>query len=236
MNKLNRNELARLSGLLYLALIIFGVFSLMYVPSEIMNWESSSKTLAQLKNKELLFKLGIVSGLLMALSFLLLAFTLFKLFEEVDKSQGILLLVFVAISVALSFANMVHKLDVLTLLNQPVYFDSLDLETQIMQHFESYNNGIKVNGIFWGLWLLPFGYLVYSSGFLPKLLGVFLVLGGVGYLLEFAVPLFTEAYANSLLATIIGIPSMIGEFGICLWLLIMGAKTFSFSNFKKRVS
>jgi len=117
----------------------------------------------------------------MALVFLVLAYVLYKLLSEANVNLVKLLLIFVAISVGLSFSNMRHKLDVLTLLYKSRYIISGNLETQTMIHFESYGNGILVNSVFWGLWLFPFGYLVFSSGFLPKLLGAFLMLGCFGY-------------------------------------------------------
>mgnify|MGYP002629274497 CR=1 FL=1 len=198
------------------------MFSLMYVPNQIMDWENASVTLENLKNNEFIFKLSIVSGILMALTFLMLAYVLYRLFFQVNNTMARLLLIFVAISVGFSFSNMTHKLDILTLLNKPQYLSGVDLETQIMLHFESYGNGILVNSVFWGLWLFPFGYLVFRSGFLPKLLGSFLMLGFLGYLTEFAGPLLMEGYYGSFLSEYIGIPGMIGEFGICLWMLIMG--------------
>jgi hypothetical protein len=79
---------------------------------------------------------------------------------------------------------MTHKLDILKLLNKSQYLISGNVKTQIMHHFESYGNGILVNSVFWGLWLFPFGYLVFRSGFLPKPPGAFLILGCFGYLVE----------------------------------------------------
>jgi len=78
-----------------------------------------------------------------------------------------------------------------------------------------------VSNIFWGAWLFPFGYLVFKSNFLPKFLGVFLMVGCFGYLAE-----FIARFLFSFIETpwYVSMPSSIGEFGICLYLLIFGVK------------
>jgi hypothetical protein len=94
-----------------------------------------------------------------------------------------------------------------------------------MLYPENYNNGIEISQIFWGLWLLPFGYLVYKSGFLPKLLGVLLMLGCFGYLITFFGGFLFPNYLKTTFSDIVSIPASVGEIGICLWLLIMGTNS-----------
>lgn len=86
---------------------------------------------------------------------------------------------------------------------------------------KSYNNGIGIVQIFWGLWLFPFGYLVFKSNFLPKFLGILLMIGCFGYLLKF---FGHSLFPNFGIPSFVTLPGSIGEIGICLWLLIMGAK------------
>ena len=103
-------------------------------------------------------------------------------------------------------------------------FDAEQLQAQVMFHLRLYNNGILFNSVFWGLWLFPFGYLVYKSGFLPRVLGIFLMLGTVGYLVDFSGRALFPLYRETALADFATLPASIGEIGTCLWLLIMGAK------------
>ncbi|WP_341227127.1 DUF4386 domain-containing protein [uncultured Arcticibacterium sp.] len=233
---ITQNQTARLAGIVYLCLIITGIFSLMYVPNQLIDWENAAKTVENIKGNLVLFKLSIVSGLLMALFFLTLSLVLYKLFHEVNRSQAAVLVLLVAISVTLSFSYTLHRFEILALLEKPEQISSDILKSQLMSHLTSFNKGVQVNSIFWGLWLFPFGYLVFKSGFLPKFLGVFLMLGCAGYLVEFAGRLFIENYYDTILSDMAGLPSQIGEFGICLWLIIFGARTFSFSKYLKRVS
>ncbi len=227
MQNFSRMKTARIAGALYLLLIISGITGLMYVPSQLIAWDNPAKTVANLTGHQLLFKIGMLSEMVCYLSFIFLALALFHLLKEVSRSQAILMVIFVLISIPISFVNLLDKFSILTLLSEAGYLDGHTTEalaSQIMMHLDFYGNGNKVAFIFWGLWLFPFGYLVYWSGFLPKVLGVFLMLGCLGYLIEFAGPfLFSTYHDHKTLATLIGMPSTIGEFGICLWLLFMGS-------------
>jgi hypothetical protein len=78
--------------------------------------------------------------------------------------------------------------------------------------------------VFWGLWLLPFGYLVYKSGFLPKILGILLMAGCFGYLVNFLGGFLFPQYASIGIAKFVSLPATLGEIGTCLWLLIIGLK------------
>jgi hypothetical protein len=130
-------------------------------------------------------------------------------------------------SVPISFINLLNKFDVLTLIGKAPYltaFEKNNLEAQVMLHLQYYNNGIQVAAIFWGLWLFPFGYLVYRSGFLPKLLGIFLMAGCFGYLIDFTGSFLFPKYNELGISSFISIPSGLGEIGTCLWLLIAGVK------------
>lgn len=80
------------------------------------------------------------------------------------------------------------------------------------------------NARFWGLWLLLLGYLVFRSGFLPKVLGILLMIGCFGYLINFTGGFLIRSYADLGIARIIALPASIGEIGLCLWLLIAGIK------------
>jgi hypothetical protein len=94
-----------------------------------------------------------------------------------------------------------------------------------MEALTTYNHGILLVALFWGLWLLPFGYLVYRSGFLPKILGILLMLGCVGYLINLVGQTLLPHYSQLGISKYISLPASIGEIGTCLWLLIVGVKT-----------
>ncbi len=228
-----RNKTARLAGLLYLILIISGIINFMYIPSKFIVWEDASKTFENITNSELLFRMGIVSGIITFLVFLLLPLVLYQLLNKVSKVQAKLMVLFALVSIPLSFVNILNKFSILSLIDNSEYLKVLDqteLQTQVMLHLDYFNNGIEISQIFWGLWLFPFGYLVYKSGFLPKLLGILLMAGCFGYLITFFGGFLYSNFHKTTFSTIVGLPASIGEIGICLWLLVMGTNTL---NIKK---
>ncbi|MEO8460496.1 MAG: DUF4386 domain-containing protein [Dokdonella sp.] len=218
---------ARIAGFLYLCVFLTGIFSLIYVPSHIYAAGDAASTVRNIVESDPLFRLGIASELVGHAIFLILPLALYKLLGRVNREAAVLMVAFAVISVPLDFVININKLDVLTLLSGPDYTRALssgDLQARVMLSLKSYDNGILVCKLFWGLWLLPFGYLVFKSGFLPRTLGVLLMLGCLGYLIDFGGQMLFPGYAHASAARFIRLPAAFGELGICLWLLIMGAK------------
>lgn len=227
MNIENNKKIARLAGLFYLIVVITGIFSLAYVPSKLIIWDNAALTVANIKNNEMLFRLSILSGLICYVAFLVLPLLLFRLLKSVDATYAKLMVVLAVISVPISFVNLLHKLAVLSLISGANYltiFTDVQLHTQVMLSLNQYDNGILIVQIFWGLWLFPFGYLVYKSGILPKFLGIFLMIGCFSYLINFIGFFLFPNYAELGISSYVRLPASIGEIGTCLWLLIMGAK------------
>lgn len=106
--------------------------------------------------------------------------------------------------------------------------EQLQVQVQVMPALDSCDNLFLISMIFWGLWLIPFGWLVFRSGFMPRVLGVLLMYGSVFYLLNFVGTVLDSDYTNTLFSRIVGvlggIPSVSTELGTALWLLIMGAR------------
>ncbi len=218
---------AHLAGLLYFLVVITGIFSLLYVPSQLIVWSDPAATVANIKSSESLFRLEILSGLLCYIFFLLLPWVLYQLFKGINKKHAVLMVVLAVVSVPISFVNLTHKLDILSLLSEAEYLSVYSVEqiqAQVMLALESYHHGNLVAQAFWGLWLFPFGYLVFKSGFLPKFLGFFLMVGSCGYFLDFIGRIVCSNYGELWISDYITIPASIGEIGTCLWLLIMGIK------------
>lgn len=218
---------ARIAGVLYLIVVLTGIFSLGYVPSQLHAAGDAAATVGNLVAHEPLFRAGIAAGMVCYVAFLLLPLVLYRLLSPYGKVAAVLMVAFAVASVPISLVATGHKLDALSLLGGADYlqvFTQEQLQAQVMLSLEAYRNCLNVAEIFWGLWLFPFGYLVYKSGILPRLLGILLMLGCVGYLIEIFGGLLFVGYAESTLAKVAGIPASAGEIGICLWLLVMGAR------------
>ena len=221
---MSKNVLARLSGLFYLIIIITGVFSLLYVPSALIVGNDGAATTANILASEFLFRAGIVSQLVMDVFFILLPLALYQLLKSVDKNYALLMVIFAVVSVPIDFVNVINKTNILSLLHRAEYlqvFSTVQLHEQVMVLLDAFNRGIDIVQVFWGLWLFPFGYLVFKSEFLPKLLGVLLMLGCVGNLIEFLAKILFSIHE---LPAFVSIPGALGEFGICFWLLVMGVR------------
>lgn len=216
---------ARTAGLLYLIVVVTGIFSLAYVPSQVTVHGDAATTVSNIVASEWLFRLGIVAGLICYATFLLLPFALYKLLSPVGKHASVLMVAFAVVSVPISFVNMLNKLDILSLLGGAGYlqaFTTDQLHAQVMLSLDAYSNGLLVLKIFWGLWLLPFGYLVFKSGFLPRVLGILLMMGCFSYLIDFLGGMLFSGYTETAMASFVRLPAAVGEIGTCLWLLIVG--------------
>ncbi len=224
---ISNKKTARIAGLLYLGVVLSGIFSLMYVPSQIIVYDNPEQTYENLISSQLLFRFGIISGLICYTFFLFLPLVLYKLFKPVNQDYAKLMVILAIISVPMFFLNVQNQFTVLSLADSSniVYDFSIEQQlSQIMLLIEQYDNGMRMIHVFSGLWLLPFGYLVFQSDFLPKFLGVLLMLGCFGYLINFLGHTIIPQYANMGISSYISLPASIGEIGTCLWLLIMGAK------------
>jgi hypothetical protein len=221
-------KIARIAGLFYLTVAITAIVSLMYIPSKLIIWNDASLTFENIKTHQLLLKIGILSDIVLYLSFAFLAITLYKLLETVNKTIALIMMALVLISVAITFANLINKFDVISLINDTGFlqnYTNSQLHHQLMQLLQSHQNGMTIIQIFWGIWLLPFGYLVFKSQFLPKILGLLLMLGCFCYITDFLGNfIFPIDYKETIIPRLTGIPPALGEIGMLLWLSIIGVK------------
>lgn len=218
---------ARIAGLLYLAVVLTGIFSLMYVPKQLIVWDDAALTFTNIVASQTLFRFGIVSGIACYTFFLFLPLALYKLLSLVNETHARVMVILALVSVPISFVNIQNKLTVLSLTGADRYLSGFtvdQLQSQVLFYLNQYENGIMAVQVFWGLWLFPLGYLIFKSGFLPKFLGVLLMLGCFSYLINFLGSALISNYSEIGVASYIQLPASVGEIGTCLWLLIIGAK------------
>lgn len=212
------NRTARLAGALYLALMPFGFFGIIYVPSVLLVSGDAVTTSRNIMASEWLLRIGTVSVLISQIIFVLLVLACYRLFKPVNKDQAVLMVVLAVVAVPIASLNEVNHFAALRVLANADdgAFTVSQLQAQAMLYLDVRQNGILVTLVFWGLWLLPLGVLVFRSGFLPKLLGVLLVIAGVGYVVDVATQLLSLGLAT------IGQFTVVGEILFTLWLLIKG--------------
>jgi hypothetical protein len=217
---------ARFAGLLYLLLVVTAPISLMYVPGKLIVQGNAAATASKILASESLFRIGIVSGLVAAVISMFLALALYRLFKGVNQQQAVLMVILVLIQVPLGFLNELNHLAALILVRGADFlavFDKPQRDTLAMLFLNLHGQGTIVSEIFWGLWLFPFGLLVFRSGFLPRILGVWLIINGCAYVIMSFTGLLLPAHYK--MVSNITFPALLGEMAIMLWLLIMGTKS-----------
>jgi hypothetical protein len=217
---------ARLSGILYLLMGITSAFGLLYVPSKIIIAGNAAATAKNIIASESLFRIGIASTLIGQVIFIFLVLALYHLFKSVNKTHARLMVILVAVAVPTAFLNTLNQIGALIVLGGADYlkvFEQYRLNALAMIFLDLYNQGIVIVGIFWGLWLFPFGVLVFKSGFLPRILGILLIINCFSYLVDSFTFLLIPG-CHDIVSKFTMAPNCIGEFSIILWFLIMGAK------------
>jgi len=216
---------ARVAGLLYLLMATPAPLGLIYVPSKLIARGNATVTANNILASESLFRLGIASELISATGFIFVALALYKLLKGVNKGHASLMVTLFVVSVPISFLNVVNAIAALTLVRGADFlsvFNKSQLDALAMVFLNLHSQGFAVAAIFWGLWLFPLGLLVYRSGFLPRILGVLLIVNSLAYPVSSFTSLVLPHYGPIVSRLIM--PLYSGELWFMLLLLIRGAK------------
>jgi hypothetical protein len=217
---------ARVAGILYLGMALTGVFGLMYVPSTLFVPGDADATAKSIADNQMLYRLGIVSNLLCQILFIFLALQLYKIFKSVNQSQARLLVGLVIASVPVAFLNLINQSVALVLVSGAEFlsvFDRSEINAMLMLFLKLHGEGIAIAELFWGLWLFPFGQLVYNSGFIPRIFGILLIINCIAYMFHSLTYLLFPQYKD-IVANVLIVPQSVGEFAILFWLLIKGVR------------
>jgi hypothetical protein len=220
----SRKRTARIAGLWYLGFTL-GPFYLLYVPSKTVVNNDTGATAARVLGHETLYRWGMLTETLGVVIFIGLSLTLYRLFEDVDRHRARQLVALVLVSSALSLVGVVFSGAGLLVFRGGAAFGALDDHTREaigMILIRMHGQAVGVNQTFWGLWLLPFGWLIVRSRFLPRWLGYWILLDGIAWVVVgmtwFLAPDYTDALFRYFQ------PVFFAELVAMLWLLILGAK------------
>jgi len=215
---------ARIAGGIYLLMVLTAPFSLIYVPSKLIVRGNALATADNILAHETMFRLSIFGDLIGHVIFICLAVALYRLLSNVNKTWAILMVSFVLVSAAVGFLNALNNIAAVILFRGGEFLDVID-KTQRdalgMLFVRLHNNGEFISEIFWGVWLFPFGLLVYRSGFLPRLLGVWLIVACFAWIALSITALFFPSHYGAAFTWLQ--PAFFAEMAIMLWLLIRGA-------------
>ena len=224
MTSLSKN--ARVAGLLYILASVVGVVRLLYIPSALIVHGNAAATVNNIAAHELLFRLSIVSYLLSSVLFTFLTLALYRLFKGVDLGLAVLMVILGGLMpVPIFFVNSVTDVAVLLFARGADFmaaFDKPQREAFVMLFLNLHHHLDLANAIFWGLWLFPFGLLVYRSRFLPRFFGVWLILACLAWLAFSFTGFMFPGYEDKVFT--LGQPFTLGEVATMLWLAIMGAR------------
>ncbi|MDA4114375.1 MAG: DUF4386 domain-containing protein [Thaumarchaeota archaeon] len=216
---------ARVAGVWYLLLAIAGIFAYKYVPSLIASGNATA-TASNFMAYGTVVRIGIVAELTEAVLSIFLVRALYRLLSGVNRSHASLMVTLVLVAVPIDFVVVLNEIAALMLYGNSSFlsvFGRPQLDAFALMFLDLHAQGLYVVSIFWGLWLFPFGVLVFRSGFIPRVLGVLLVINGFAYLAIGLVSLVLPPYANGVSQALL-LPEALGELSIMLWLLIRGVR------------
>src|SRR5881227_956716 len=215
---------ARIAGAIYLTMVFTAPFSLIYVPSKLIVRGNAAATADNIMAHETMFRLSIFGDLIGQVIFICLGIALYRLLSRVNKTWAALMVGFVLVSAAVGFLNTLNNIAAVILFRGGEFltvFDKPQRDALGMLFVRLHNQGEFISEIFWGVWLFPFGLLVYRSRFLPRSLGIWLIIACFGWIALSITALFFPTHYSSVFAWLQ--PAFFAEMAIMLYFLIRGA-------------
>lgn len=218
-DRISRSTLARITGGVYLLFIATSVLADALGHIGLGN---AQQVYGSLATDVGVFRLAFVVAFTSTFFFLMAAWGLFVLLRTVNRDLALLFLLLNAVGVAIQCASLLQLLAAMQVIDPGSGLDVAQAESLALAAINVYRAGFVTAQLFFGTWLFPLGYLVFRSGFLPRLLGVLLVLDGVAELVWFLQAFLLPAYpAIKTPGTFV---SLLAEVGLALWLLVRGVK------------
>lgn len=216
---------ARRAGLLYFIGGVIAPFGLLYVPTTLIEVGNATATADNIRASTNLLRMGIAAEIAVAVIFLFVALALYHLFKNVNQTHALAMAALIIVSLPLSLMAAVLNFGALHVVSGEEWlstFSQPQLDSLAYVFLRVRSETINVASVFWGLWLVPMGVLVWRSGFIPRLIGAGLWIAGAGYLIEVTTHVLLPN-VNELLGPVFTGMAMF-ELPIMFWLLIWGAR------------
>jgi hypothetical protein len=218
------DKYARITGALYLIIIICGMSSEMFVRAVLIDWNDPDATVANIAANPMLFRLGFISDLIMVMSDVAVALTFYVLLKHVSNAMALMAALFRLVQSAILGMNLLNYFQPIILLeNNGKGLDPEQVNALVMQHLFAHDYGYLVALVFFALSCIVLGYLLYKSPLFPGILGVLLIIAAGGYLIDSFTNFLFPAHAP-LTEWLVVVSALVGEVGLCFWLLIKGVK------------
>jgi hypothetical protein len=226
---------ARTGGVLYLVIIVLGAFAEGFVTNKLVVPGDAATTAHNIMASPVLWRLTVAGDLIVALCAVPLLWIEYLLLRPVSKHLVLLAVLFNLVSLAIETISKLFLLVVVPTLGNVDYLKAFEpQQLQILANLalKSHDIAFNIALIFFGCTCLVNGYLIFRSGYLPKLIGILMQLAGLSYLTACSAALFAPTFADLIIPAILVLP-LIGESSFCLWLLVKGA---NIAKWKERVS
>jgi len=215
----------RVVGLWYVSLLLFGPLTLIYIPNKLFVHGDAAATAANIAAHQQLFKIGMLADVVGSIILIFLVLAFYRLFKDVDQYWAVFLVITGGIMPAvLQLVSFVNDAGALLVAQEPSFlnvFDKPQRDALVLLFVQLGESQITAAEILWGAWLFPMGILTYKSGFLPRFIGVWLLINGIAYVVLCASRIMLPGTADKLFLYLQ--PALFGELVMMFWLLIRGA-------------
>lgn len=222
--EMSPKTLARIGGALYLAIIVIGAFGEIFVHQRIVVAGNAALTAAHIQSMESLWRFSIAAELVLLICAVALLAIFYILLKPVSRRLALLAVLFNLVAIAVEATITMRFVEALFPLGNSSYlaaFSPAQRQALVGLSLESHAYGYGVSLVFFGCFCITIGYLIFRSGYFPKVLGVLMQIAGLCYLVNSFALILSPALSDRLFPAILA-PSFIGELSLCLWLLVMG--------------
>ena len=226
---LSLGRTARIAGFGYLIIFISGIFANFFVLHNMIVPGDVAATAGNIMAAQGLFRIGILSFVIMVMFDLLLAWLLYLLLKPVNRDVSLFAAWFRLVNATIFGLALYHLFSVLQIVGGEEYltvFEPGQLYAQVMLSLAAFNHTWLIGLIFFGFHLLLLGYLVFRSGYIPKILGILLIITAFGYLIDSFANFLLSNYADyqTIFMLIVVVPGIIGELSFTIWLIWKSSK------------
>ena len=225
---------ARIAGAFYLITIVMGVFAEVFVRGALIVRDDAAATATNILSHESLYRLGLAADLIMLACYIAVTLLFYDLFKPVSRSLSLLAAFFSLVGIAVLAVNSLNHVAPLIFLGGAHYlsvFETTQLQALALMSLRMHARGYSISGVFFGIYMLLLGYLIFRSSLLPRIVGVLMAIGGLSNVID--------SFAIFLLPTLaarlpdIGMLGGIAELALCVWLMAMGVNA---SKWKEKAS
>jgi len=215
-------NIARTGGMLYLINIVLGFFAIGYVPGIIVVDGDAAATANNIIVHEAMYRYGLVAHIIILLTNIPLAVVFYRLFKVVGRNSTLLVVFFTLVGTAIEAVNLLNQFAPLIFLKGNLTgFTTEQLNSLTYGLSRLQSTGVNLALVFFGCYGITAGYLIFKSGFLPRILGILMAIGGSCYIFNSFSNFIAPRFADGLFPWIL-VPSGLAELCFCLWLLVVG--------------